>query len=124
MVYFIMFERGKRVVTVFIVLGLMIAAAAALVVSIANNLVDYGVQMREGTQPESLEKPEYQLLDYFGDSAFYKQAFDWVVRQYPEDVSIVTHDGLTLRGLFFLHPGARNAARRSGHCAVAAIARA
>ncbi len=110
MVYFIMIERGKRVVTVFIVLGLMIAAAAALVVSIANNLVDYGVQMREGILPESLEKPEYQLLDYFGDSAFYKQAFDWVVGQHPEDVSTVTHDGLTLRGLFFLHPGARYAA--------------
>ncbi len=88
----------------------MIAVGFAIVVSIANNLVEYAVHMRKGKEPESLEKVEFQLLEYFQDSAYYRQAFEWVCKQHPQDVSITSHDALTLRGLYFKHPDALDAA--------------
>ncbi len=96
--------------TVVWVLLAMAAIAIAIVFSMANNLVEFGVHMRKSIQPESLEKPGFTIPDYYKDNVYHQRAHAWIVAQQPEDVSIVSHDGLKLRGLYFQHPDAQDAA--------------
>ena len=93
-----------------LIILVLLLLAAGLVVSIANSLVEFGVRMRKSKVPASLEAPAYELSDYFENNAFYTAAYDWIIKQQPEKVAIVSEDGLHLRGIYIENPGAKNAA--------------
>lgn len=80
-----------------------------LVVSVINGIVNFALRMRKGKQPEEAAPP-VELAEKNLDSAHHRIAFEWMKTKPYEDVSIVSEDGLVLRGWYFAHPNARGSA--------------
>ena len=83
---------------------------AWLLHSTAKSLFEYGVHMRPGIEPDPPEEPLDQVPERYQHSAYHQEALEWIKKQKREDVSVRTHDGLTLRGFLLLNNGTKDAA--------------
>lgn len=76
----------------------------------ANVSFENSIRLRKQNKPESTQSPPLEYKDHYAENAYIDNAFQWFTSARPEDLDILSKDGLVLRGSFFRNPGASSIA--------------